>query len=1218
LPKRLVHLFLLLWVLPALCLSRATWAQDDEEDAFKLARNLFRDAGDYATAAELFAEYIRNYPDSPNLAEGRLMLARAYGRSGHCATAVSAYETFYQEHPDHLEIAAARRERAACLAATGRHLEAAHAYEEVQRRFSVGEFAAQVLLDAGANYTQAGQLEQADRAYRRAIDEYPDQPQAHAARFRLALLLFAGGHPEKAQQQLAAIAAAEPPPTEAPAALLLSGRIDFFLGNQEGGGRKFARLQERFSASSQADSSYLERADYLYDRRQFLQAGDAYGTALEAIADARLQKRALLGLADARRQSRQTDQALGHYRQLLEKLAPDHPNYLRATLGLAIAYGQAGRFATAVGLFHELLQAAPDSPEAIACLRELGELYQRRSDHARAISWYRRYLQEAGQAADRAEVQFSLAGIYVSTNDYEAAISIYQPLAQSRGVLAAEAQYALAQAFEAGGMLRAALREHVVFLEQFPAHHRAPAARDRVEYLREFTVMDASGLNRALQQGWIDELSGRPRQLVQLDVARALYAHHDFANAVRTFEHYAAAFQGGAYSSEAQYFLAESLLKLGRQRQLEGRLVAADSLRQLALQEYRILAHAQGEEWSQRAELQLIEIEATAGPDSLRYATLESGFSAFLDQHADSPQRDRALLGLADARRQQAASDSSRLQAAIDTYSQLRQLHPDSPHLPGALFGLGLCHASLEAGSKAIDLLEQVLQNYPNSRLAPQVLFELGRLLLAEGRSHDAISRYQELRWAYPTFAQRRAAQLQLADIYYRLEAFDEAIVLYKQLLEGEEEREASGHLRRRLGQAYHRRGAFAAALETYRQLLVHSPPSEGLDSVYFSQAILLVQLGRQEEAIAQFQRLRDDFASSPLAPEATVRAGHLLFALERYGQAYALYQPLLSATPDPETYGRAVLSLFRLQRLEEARRSAREFAKQFGERGEWNQRFRLEEGQYYLKKEEYDRALKIFRAVEEREGEWVDDGAYYAALTLWEQNRKAPAPEAAARALEAQTRFIEKHAESIHAPDVFLRLGNYHFTLHNYLQAAGVFKRVLQRATRPELGQEAIWRLLQSYQRAHEYDEAHKTAELLLRDFPDHPRTRDVLLEIGIILKEKGQYGRAIAQLEDVLEWAEGNQASEARFYIGESYQNMGEYRKAIQAYYRVSFHGADGFSQWITSADYKRAQCHESLAEYATAISVYQRIVQREGSDSPQGGLAAERIGVLRQRLE
>jgi hypothetical protein len=29
-----------------------------------------------------------------------------------------------------------------------------------------------------------------------------------------------------------------------------------------------------------------------------------------------------------------------------------------------------------------------------------------------------------------------------------------------------------------------------------------------------------------------------------------------------------------------------------------------------------------------------------------------------------------------------------------------------------------------------------------------------------------------------------------------------------------------------------------------------------------------------------------------------------------------------------------------------------------------------------------------------------------------------------------------------------------------------------------------------------------------------------------------------------------------------------------------------------------------------------VYQRIVQREGSDSPQGTLAAERIAALRQR--
>jgi len=78
-----------------------------------------------------------------------------------------------------------------------------------------------------------------------------------------------------------------------------------------------------------------------------------------------------------------------------------------------------------------------------------------------------------------------------------------------------------------------------------------------------------------------------------------------------------------------------------------------------------------------------------------------------------------------------------------------------------------------------------------------------------------------------------------------------------------------------------------------------------------------------------------------------------------------------------------------------------------------------------------------------------------------------------------------------------------------------------------------------------------------------------------------------------------------------------MGEYRKAIEAYYKVSYHGAEGFSQWITSADFQRARCHQSLGEHATAITVYERIVRREGGQSPQGEMAQEQIVALRRSL-
>ena len=51
------------------------------------------------------------------------------------------------------------------------------------------------------------------------------------------------------------------------------------------------------------------------------------------------------------------------------------------------------------------------------------------------------------------------------------------------------------------------------------------------------------------------------------------------------------------------------------------------------------------------------------------------------------------------------------------------------------------------------------------------------------------------------------------------------------------------------------------------------------------------------------------------------------------------------------------------------------------------------------------------------------------------------------------------------------------------------------------------------------------------------------------------------------------------------------------------------------VTNADYQRARCHEALEETASAISIYQRIVQREGGDSPFGAAAHERIEALQR---
>ncbi len=1233
-PKLIVVLFFFL--------STQSWAQTSAEDDFKLARNLFRDAGDYATAAGLFAEFVRNYPDSPQLAEARLMLARAYRQSGRCDLAVPAYETFYLEYPDRfLNAANARRERAACLAEQGQYLLAARSYEELQRRFSTSEFAASALIEAAANYTRAENLRQAEAAYGRLLANYARSDQAHLARYRLAQLHFAAGRAAEAQQLLGQIAAAKPSPSLAPSALLLGGRIALFMGNRETAEKQFKALERRFPRAAQTDSAYLDRADYLSNSRLFSQAGDAYQRAFNKIDDRSLKESALLGLADARRQSHQTREAIAHYDKLSAMLQPGHPAYLKAQLGRAIVLGQAEQFARAVGLLQGLIQTG-DSPEAVSALRELGTLYKRRGDssdslrlltfgegiaafHSRAITWYRRYLQEADGAADANAVRFELAALYASISYYEEAISLYRQLASGQDEVATKAQFALAQTFEQSGQPRAALREYVAFLELFPADRQTEAVRQRIEYLRQFTVLDPAGLNRALQKAWLDELSGKSRQLVQLAVARVLFSHRDFVAAAQSFKHYATAYPDDSYNDEAQYFLAESLLQLARQRQLEAQPASADSLRALALREYRILTEQSPTDstWAQRTRLSLIKLEAEDRPDSLRLLTLEERIAAFVAEYPEGrgDHLDQALLQLGDARRQLGATDTTWFDGAIAAYDQLRRLSSNSPLVPHALYGKSLCLVQKGQHRTAADLLERVLRDYPNSPLTAPVLFELGHIRLAQERTQEAIARLQELRWGYPAFSQRRAVQKLLGDTYFQLGQYAAAIELYQPLVSNSTISDDRGPILRRIGRAYHHLNRYGEAMETYRQILAEEPNPVGLDSIYFAQAVLQLRLGGEDDAFRLFRKVGREFASSGLATEASARAGHIAFARQQYKQAYQLYQPLLKQSEDSLIHGQAVLSLFRLKRIEAGSKAAKRFAKRFKEETEWRQHFRVEEGSYYLQAGNYKKAYELFQEVEKQGGTWADDGAYWMAITLWKRNKATPSEEGAAFALEAISRFVREYPTSPQVADAYLRLGDYHFSLHNFLQAAGAYKHALNA---PEVSsdqaQDALWKLLKSYQSAHEYEAAHQVADQLLSQYPEHPKAIEVQLELGIILKNKGQYAQAIEQLDELLsqQLLDGNSASEARFYIGESYQNMGEYRKAIQAYYKVSYHGSQGLSMWITSADFQRARCHESLGEHATAMTIYERITRREGGQSPQGQLARERIDALRRQLE
>ena len=60
-------------------------------------------------------------------------------------------------------------------------------------------------------------------------------------------------------------------------------------------------------------------------------------------------------------------------------------------------------------------------------------------------------------------------------------------------------------------------------------------------------------------------------------------------------------------------------------------------------------------------------------------------------------------------------------------------------------------------------------------------------------------------------------------------------------------------------------------------------------------------------------------------------------------------------------------------------------------------------------------------------------------------------------------------------------------------------------------------------------------------------------------------------------------------------------------------SFDHGKATTNWIVSADFARARCHEELAEPAQARSVYDKIIRTAGASSEFGRLAQQRIDAL-----
>ncbi|MDE2999101.1 MAG: tetratricopeptide repeat protein [Gemmatimonadota bacterium] len=1193
--------------------SAPVWGQaaEGENESFELAQRLF-DNRDYANAAQEFRRFIAGYPASARLPSALYQLGEAHSLGEQYREAVEAYGDFLVRYPERLEAAPVMRRKAEALEHLSEYAMAGAAFQEAYDRFPAAKQAAGNLLAAGMNFGKAEDPDAAGRAFGALVANFPQSRLAAEANYNWGLVLLDAGRPDEALDRFRTITAPGPDSDRIPDALLEIGRIALGMKDAKEAEAAFGRLRRAYPRSSAAGASYLAQAGWYEGRGNWSRAAEIYGLARGSLPQSDGRQQAVLGLANAWRELGRTAEALALFTEFINVYAGS-PHLDRAWLGLGRAHAGLIQHREAQNAFRRLRELYPESEAGIQAYAEMGDVWRAAGAPRRALRAYRAYIEETDAPGAGASARLRMAHTYEQDLGWhDLALETYRDLAETApAAVAGEAQFGIARILDRTGQADPAIREYRTYLQRY--HRRAGEAQDRIRYLREFG-RDSGSVPPAELAALLSSfpaIANDPQ--AQLVLGRFLHGQRQYEDAAEILTAALSADLPPALSAEAAWLLGMSALRMARKAGLEGRPDAAAAWRQkgkAALD--AVEAEHPESEYADDAALLRIETETRLAeePDSVGARRHLAAYGEFTETYPNSGLLDRALLAMADAMRTLGGFEPAWIDTALTTYRGIRNAYPQSPAAERATYGIGLCLALKKDYVPAEETLRDFLFEFPESDLESHARYQLGRILLERGFPRSAADDLNELLAGAAPAGLARSARDLLAESYYRAGDYPRAIDVDAGLLSAGPE----GPVLRRLARSYEANGQAAQAIETCKALLDAFPNAAYADSFAYTRARLLAKLERNSEAVTAFKAFPKQYPESQLNAEAGKILAALLFETEDYRGALAALAQVPADARDESVAGREVLSLFRLKRVQEAKKASGGFKKTYPNSRDWLARFRIEEGGYYLGAGNFKKARQIFEDVVKNHpggaAAAAAEAAWYRVKTLKREGQKDAYREALAA-------FVKARSGSRYWPAAALELADILFDSGDYERASRAYRNVLEAGPSPDETPKVLSRLMKVHRRLKLLDTAIAYASRLVQEFPGHPLASDVRIDVGTMLLDNKQYRLAIARLTPLLRTTEGNDWSAIQYTIAKSYFGLADYDSAIREYLKLQYQ-FQGEPQWRANANYGLADCYEARGNFQEAIRELKAIQRREGAASDLGLQAGERIELLKALID
>ena len=406
--------------------------------------NCLQQEGENDRAMEAFTKIREEFPDTDFAGRALYKMAWIQFQKGDTARAQTLVTQFLQDYKNS-DLSGEGAFLLGTILVVQGNLEAAHQeFRLVAEQYPQSEFGAEALFKSAECLEQLAMSGESAQTYEQFATQFPEHPLLGQALLRAGDARFVSGAFDVAAGHYARILEGTPQPLIEEQALYRLALTKNNLKDFDGGIATFTTLLEKYPQTAHREEALFRVAEHtLKVAEEAVKAVELYQALIDAAPDGPYAGKALLGMALARYEHKDYDQAADLFLKIMEE---------REGKGLnEETYNWTGqwffdnkKWKEAARAFEALLKAVPAYPYADQVRLKIAECSEQAGDHDEALKQYEAVAEASTATAISTEARWHMARIYEAQGQMEKAFEWYEAAANSNsGDIAARARFQL-------------------------------------------------------------------------------------------------------------------------------------------------------------------------------------------------------------------------------------------------------------------------------------------------------------------------------------------------------------------------------------------------------------------------------------------------------------------------------------------------------------------------------------------------------------------------------------------------------------------------------------------------------------------------------------------------------------------------------------------------------------------------------------------------------